>query len=418
MKDKIKYTDEPLGKLSVIEDFLPLMDEVINDPEAQREMQRKKEEWEKQRLDIKSRPRSGPMAPTDRELLNLLSKGFDLFGETPFGNDYDHLLDRLSFTDRTLESEDAGELKTAWTRFLNEVDIAFGWPLCEGMAGWYEERGKDAHAIAMYEHLYTLVRQGGLNDGDFDQRSDSSERSFLEIWLVNLVSLYYYRLKQPERARHLCELIDDYSDDGYVSPVGSAEAISWKDELSRAAINPRFQADLDAAQNRLRHEYGSLLDDLHNKTKEFVVGAELWSNNHWINIDPGIAPLRWAQAIESEFDYKVFKPNPRQIRELLGDDKLRECTLGQIIKVLEKEGSNVDPSYRLAAMRNSEFLTSQDTLDKLDVVRVDRNRVAHGSKKKTYTLEDGHDFLRKIRETNWVFGFLDALQPRNSSTRN
>ena len=221
-----------------------LVEEVMNDPESQRERQREKEEWERQRLDIESRPDM----PTDGRLLSLINKGFALFCETPFGNDYDHLIERLSFTSRELESEDAGELKTAWTRFLNEVDMEFGWPLCEGMAGWYEEREMYAHAIAVYEHLYTFVRRRELEHGDFDQRSDSSERSALETWLASLVSLYYFRLKRPERARHFCELIDDFSDDGYVSPVGSAEAISWKDELSRAAINPRFQADLERAR--------------------------------------------------------------------------------------------------------------------------------------------------------------------------
>ena len=390
--------------------------EVMNDPEIQRE----KEEWKTQRLDIISRPQSGPMAPTDGELLNLMSKGFeDLFGEIPFGNDYDHLIERLSFTHWKLESDDAGKLKTAWTRFLNEVDIAFDeLPLSEGVAGWYGEREMHAHAIAVYEHLYTLVRRGELRRDHFDQRLDSNERSLLEIWLVGLVSLYYYRLKQPERARHFCELIEDYYNDGYVSRVGSTKAISWKNELSRAAMNPRFQADLDLARDRLKHEFDRF-DDLHNMTKEFVVGAELWSNNHWININPWIIPLRWAQAIESEFHHKVFMPNRHQIKDLLVDDKLRECTLGQIMKVLKKEVSDVGLlSEILATMRNSEFLASQDTLDKLDVVRIDRNRVAHGSKKKTYTLENGHDFLREIRETNWAFDFLDALQPKNRSVCN
>ena len=393
------------------------MEEVMNDPESQREMQRKIEEWETQRLDIISRPQSGPEALTDGEILNLIGKGFDLFCEVPFGNHYDHLIERLAFTHKKLETDDAGKLKTAWTSFLNEVDVAFGWPLSEGMAGWYEEREMYAHATAVYEHLYTLVRRGELGHGDFDQRSDSNESSFLETWLIHLVKLYS-RQKQSERARHFCELIDDYSDDGYVSPVGSAEAISWKDELSRAAMNPRFQADLDLARDTLKHEFDRF-DDLHNMTKEFVVGAELWSNNPWININPWIIPLRWAQAIESEFHHKVFMPNRHQIKDLLGDDKLRECTLGQIMKVLKKEVSDVGLlSEILAAMCNSEFLASQDTLDKLDIVRIARNRVAHGSKKKTYALEDGHDFLRKIRETNWAFRFLDALQPKSSSAHN
>ncbi|MDE0406126.1 MAG: hypothetical protein OXI53_12540 [Nitrospira sp.] len=394
----------------------------INDPERQREKRRKKDEWEDQRLDIESRPQSGPDAPTDEELLSLIGKGFDLFCEIPFGNDYDHLIKRLSFTHSTLEADDAGKLKTAWTMFLKEADIAFDeLTLSEGVAGWYEECEMYAHAIAVYEHLYTLVRRGELGRDHFDQRLDSSERSLLEIWLGSLVSLYYYRLQQPGRARYFCELIDDYSDDGYVSPVGSAETISLRDELSRAAINPRFQADLDAVQNRLRHEYGALFDGLHNKTKEFVVGAELWSNNHWISINPCTAPLRWALSIESEFHYKVFRFNRPQINEFFGDDAPRPnqvCGLGQIIKVLAKAKTNVGLSCILAAVRNNEFLASQDTLAKLEVVRNDRNRVAHASEKKAYTLTESRDFVEKIRETNWVFRFLDALQPRNHSASN
>ena len=397
------------------EDMEELMEKVMNDPERQRE----KEEWERQRLDIESRSQSGPDVPTDEELLGLISKGFE--NEGHFLHAFDSLVERLSFTHEKLETDDVGKLKTAWTRFLNEIDIAFDWPLCEGMAGWYEECEMYAHAIAVYEHLYTLVRRGELGRDHFDQRLDSSERSLLEIWLGSLVSLYYYRLQQPGRARYFCELIDDYSDDGYVSPVGSAETISLRDELSRAAINPRFQTDLDAAQNRLRHEYGALFDGLHNKTKEFVVRAELWSNNHWISINPCTAPLRWALSIESEFHYKVFLSNRPQINEFFDGDAPRPnhvCGLGQIIKVLEKAKTNVGLCCILAAVRNNEFLASQDTLAKLEVVRNDRNRVAHASEKKAYTLTESRDFVEKIRETNWVFRFLDALQPRNHSASN
>ena len=396
----------------------------MNDPARKREERRKKEEWGRQRLDIESRPQSGQVAPTDRELLNLIGKGFEFFCEVPFGNDYDHLIERLSFTHRELEADDAGKLKTAWTKFLNEADTEFDeLTLSEGVAGWYEEREMHAHAIAVYEHLYTLVRRGKLGRDHFDQRLDSSERSMLEVWLGSLVSLYYYRLKQPERARHLCELIDDYSDDGYVSPVGSAEAISWKDELSRAAINPQFQAELDLARNRLKHEFDRF-DDLHNRTKEFVVGAEVWSNDHWMKISPWIAPLRWAQAIESEFHHKVYMHNRPLVEGLLkcrGKDAPREgqgCTLGQIIEVMKVKDNDLYTKYILATVRDSKFLLSPDICNILKKISDHRNRVAHGSEKKAYAVAECRDFVGKIRKTKWVFEFLDALQPNNSSAPN
>jgi len=66
----------------------------------------------------------------------------------------------------------------------------------------------------------------------------------------------------------------------------------------------------------------------------------------------------------------------------------------------------------------SKFLLSPDTCNVLKEVSDHRNRVAHGSEKRPYTLKESRDFLRKIRETNWAFKFLDALQPKNRSTRN
>ena len=403
------------------------LEKFINDPERQLEERRKKDEWEGQCRNIESRPQFGPEAPTDRELLNLIGKGFDLICEIPFGDDYDHLIERLSFTRSPLEPDDAGKLKTAWTMFLKKADTAFDeLTLSEGVAGWYEEHEMYVHATTVYEYLYTLVRRGELGSNHFDQRLDSSERSLLEIWLGSLVSLYYYRLKQPERARHFCELIDDYSDDGYVSPVGSAEAISLRDELSRAAINPQFQKDLDLARDGLKHEFDRF-DDLHEKTKEFVVSAELWGNKHWhwIKINPWIAPLRWAQAIESEFHHKVFKLRRNLLKnneENLGVKLPRdnqECGLGQIIKIIENAGSN-NPGLKclFAEIRNSRLLVSQDTLVRLKKVREVRDRIVHPSEKSAYTSEKCRDFLREIRETNWVFEFLDALQPKNRSARN
>ena len=147
--------------------------------------------------------------------------------------------------------------------------------------------------------------------------------------------------------------------------MGSAEAISWRDELSCAAINPRFQTDLDLARDRLKHEFDRF-DDLHNMTKEFVVGAELWSNNHWISISPWIAPLRWAQAIESEFHNKVYMCNRTLVEGLLkhrGKDAPREgqgCTLGQIIEVMKAKSNDSYTNYLLATLRDNKFLLSPD----------------------------------------------------------
>ncbi len=94
------------------------------------------------------------------------------------------------------------------------------------------------------------------------------------------------------------------------------------------------------------------------------------------------------------------------------------CTLGHIIEVMKAKSNDSYRNDLLATLRDNEFLLSPDICNILKEVSNHRNRVAHGSEKKSYTLKESHNFLRKIRETNWVFRFLDALQPKPPSTRN
>jgi hypothetical protein len=253
-----------------------------------REIQNDSERWhaeeEKQQcLDqvkgILLRPRSGPNAPTDEELLRLI---FDLFGiylEIPFSRDYDPLIERLSFTASKLESVDAVELKRAWTRFVSQTEID-EWPLNMCMAQWYAEHGMVSHAISVHEHLYSLILRGEFHQDCPDE---------FETWLIDLLDLCRRR-KLPGRAKHLCEVIEDYYNNGYVSLDGYAETLSVLPELIHAGIKQQIHSDRCATRNRLEHEYGPVLDRLHGPTRKLVVEAELWSSNHWINIDPSAAP--------------------------------------------------------------------------------------------------------------------------------
>ena len=143
--------------------------------------------------------------------------------------------------------------------------------------------------------------------------------------------------------------------------------------------------------------------------------AELWSSDHWRNIEPSAAPLRWALAIESEFHDKVFKPHRKHIQSALGAHAPRSgraCGIGQIAEVSEKAGSNnIGLKIMFAKIRGGDSLASSDTLAKLRIVCDHRNKIAHIREKegRAYTVEQCHDFLREIRNMGWVFEFLEAL---------
>ena len=387
--------------------------QIFDDPEEHRRATERKQRCLDQVRGILGRPQAGPNAPTDEELLTLISDLFHkVYEKTPFSSDYDPLIERLSFTKRNLGALDACELKRAWTIFLDQTGIEFGWPLNVGMAEWYVERRKVDHAITVFEHLYSNVRRGVLHHGEYEDQ--------LESWLMDLLVLCQQR-NLPRRASHVCEVMEDFYNDGYVSIKAYTESLSISPQLIHAGIRNQINSDRRTTQNRLENECGPLLDNLHPLTKKLLVEAELWSSDHWRNIEPWAAPLRWALAIESEFHERVFNPNRERIESALGDHAPRRdqvCGLGQIIEVIKKAASNnIGLRIILGKMRDSDIFASQETLRKLRVVRKHRNQVSHVRGDGVYSVGNCCDFLREIREEGWVFKFLEALQPRDPSGR-
>lgn len=138
------------------------------------------------------------------------------------------MIERLSFTRDRLKAN----LKTAWTSFLERSDIYFPWPLNLNMAMWYDDRGMVSHAIAVYEHLYSCIRRGELH-----QECESA----FESWLVNLLYLCRQR-NLPQRARHLCEVIEGRGDGGGPARPGARRALMSVKEGGAMSLPDR---DLD-----------------------------------------------------------------------------------------------------------------------------------------------------------------------------
>lgn len=392
---------------------------LFSNPEKERA---EEEKYLTQVSEILSRPQSGPDAPTDKELLTRIEDMACFYSEFQLGEGYDDLIKRLSFTAMPLKSVDAGELKTAWKRFLGENKFYFIWPLNEGMAEWYVERKMVSHAIAVYEYMYSFFLSGELHnevDGD-----EECTKEMIERCLTDLRHLCDQR-NLPHRARHICEVIEDYYNIGYVSIEAYTNTLPSLHELNHASIGQQIESDRHETKNRLKkHEHRLLFSRLHPRTKYLVEEAELWSGDHWKNVAPFAAPLLWAQVIESEFHQKVFRLQKEGFQEILGKKAPNQqyghtCRLGPIIEIFKKAGdNNIGLKMVLDAMYNGNFLVAPETISKLRTILDHRNQVAHVREQgeKVYTIEQCSDFLKEIRETGWVFKFLEALQRRDSLT--
>jgi hypothetical protein len=117
----------------------------------------------------------------------------------------------------------------------------------------------------------------------------------------------------------------------------------------------------------------------------------------------------------------VFKPHRKDIQNALGDHAPRydrPCGIGQITEVSKKANlNNIGLKVMFEKFRGGDSLVSSDTLAKLRIVGKGRNEIAHIREREgmAYTVKQCHTFLREIRETGWMFEFLEAMQPRDSS---
>ncbi len=381
-------------------------------------------EWEQRRVEARrrcleqvqlvcSRLQVAPNSVTDRELLDCIDYLFhEVYSTTPFEEDYDQLIDALSFTKRPLEEVQSGELRRAWTNFLEDNGLSLGWPLHEGFVQWYGSAEMPLHEIAVLEHLLTMHRQGELAPGESD----------LEGWLLSLFQLCDRQNLAP-RARHVAELIGDYHEDGFVSLSGYAEVLAHQGTLCYREFGQAIEADRGEVERRLRSDYGPLFQNLHETTRSLVIDAELWSKANLRDIEPAAGPLRWAKAVEAEFNAKVFQPNRDKLELALQEGRPAQrsqrapsCGIGEIgflIRISGRDG-RTGATIRTAFERlvgGHELQTCRDLAIPW-ILLEHRNQIAHAQDRGSYTPTLCTEFLRSVRESGWVFRFLEAIQPR------
>lgn len=271
------------------------------------------------------------------------------------------------------------------------------------MAEWYVDHEMVGHAIAVYEHLYSEIR-GRLRD-------ECSED--IGPWLMGL--LYLCRDKGLySRARHLCEAIEDYHNDRVVSDDSFIEIALFRTDLKYRELRGTFQEDRRLARERLAMEHRELLEGLHPTTKTLVLDAELWSDDHWRSLEPGLAPLYWSKAVESEFHRKVYQPKRCQLESMLGARAPRHgqtCGLGHMIELIGSASSNPGVGFLLAQLRDPELVRSATSV--LRTIKRHRDDVAHVRAEKVYSVAQCEEFLRVVRGYSWVFKFLESIQPRS-----
>jgi len=362
---------------------------------------------------VRSRLLVSPNSVTDKEIFGCVDCLFhDVYSTTPFEEDYDQLIEALSFTRRPLEEVQSGELRRAWTNFLEDNGTCLGWPLHEGFVQWYGNAEMPLHEIAVLEHLLTMHRQGELAPGESD----------LEGWLLSLFRLCVRQNLAP-RARHVAELIGDYHDDGFVSLSAYAEILAHQGTLRDRELGQVIEDSRIEAGNRLRSGCGALFQSLQETTKSLLIDAELWSNANLRDIESAAGPRRWVLAVEAEFNAKVFQPNRDNLepalREGSPDRQMRKnqsCSIGQIDRLikLSRQGNLLGATVRAVFDRllgGHELQAGRD----LDIPRIlldHRNQIAHVTERGPYTPALCTEFLRDVRESGWLFRFLKAIQLR------
>lgn len=351
--------------------------------------------------------------PTDREVLDRIKGLFSEKLETPFDEEYDSLVESLSFTAAPLADVETGELKRVWGSFLNhafECGTRWEWPCNIGIAEWYAAHGRPLHSVAVYEHLLREVHQRGLTE------AEGEYCGALQEWLQRLFQLCQHQ-GLTERALHIAELIGDFHGEGVIGPAEYAEVLANIPALRRREAREAIEKERAEADRRYREDFGDLITELYDDTKRCLVQAEIMSAVSIRHIDPSAAPLCWSLAIESEFHNKVYEARKHRLDGILGETRRpkgrRTCGIGQML-VLVKETCS-DSIKRPLVEREipawRKLLAVPDIVESLNVIKEHRDQIAHVTERGMYTQARCSEFVRRIRESGWIIKFMQAIQP-------
>ncbi len=362
--------------------------------------------------ELKNQFLTNPKAIGDAELLQIITDSLALLNAPDFHQerDLDPFVEALSFSKRDLGGLDGEALKTAWSAFLEATsyDAYVEEARYDLIALWYFCREMWSHAVAVYEHVYRLIR-----DVSLPNLQEWHAQWVLQLWRSCIKRGLY------KRAFELTGRLREYQGDGDISPEDYLEILQKENELRYRDQRDLFDRERAFAKKRLSIEHGPLLDCLDRTTREYVVEAELWSHPELRTLEPTAAPRRWALAVECEFHRKVFEPDRSILEKYLQGNKsespLRRgqtCSVGQIAGILRGARLNKLVGAVFMKLRGSRDFTANDRLDIDRVIVEHRKQIAHVTEHGIYTPEECEKFVRLVRDSGWVFRFLAALQPR------
>ncbi len=344
---------------------------------------------------------------TDMELMEIIWTALSRSEMPDFKQDeeLDPFLRCLSFSRTSLNQLDDDSLGRAWTNFRPRLpEVLRTDDRDDLIALWYYSQKMWTHAISVYEHLYAEIR-GTERVNELDWHG----------WWVFQLWRACLKGGRRRRAQQLCNRIMEYLDDGLLSGDYRLEFLLSEIDLRHDTLSEQIAQERCEAEARLLSKYPALLSEVHKHSKSLFIEAELWAVPWLRELEPTAAPRRWALAIEKEFHCKVIEPNWRALEGILKDVVKKDQSLspGQISYLIKNSGSNLGIKAVFAALRGGAVLSPRSgTIEKLNLVAEHRKHMGHAHKGGLYDKNMCEQFLVAICDSEWVFQFLEAIQPR------
>lgn len=376
---------------------------------------------------------------TDVELLVDLQRQFEESGNIPFSIEEGALIEKLSFTARSLTIE---TFRDARTRFLAEIGLdTLGWPVHFGIARWYEDHEMLLHAAAVFEHLHRDVRRG------YDRIEEVA--GYQADYLPEMLKLYaemsdrervgqlFGRLEELYEDGHIA--VSEYSD-GLLAAIGTVEESSSTAEhslldsakrticdlLERLDSERRekeaLKAEVDAgvrfkdvcakAEKDLKARYAAPFPTFFSPTQQFLIEAASWNTKPFRNINPCWSPILYQKAIEYEFNERVWRPVRKSGVALPREFDHDRLTINQINRLLRSANLLMKGLVRSISER---FKISMVLAPPLAVALhnlIDHcTRARHGDSK-PYTSDDLDLCLKGIAEGEAIVQIITQFCPR------
>ncbi len=376
---------------------------------------------------------------TDVELLVDLQRQFEESGNIPFSIEEGALIEKLSFTARSLTIEN---FRDGWTGFLAEIGLdTLGWPVHFGIALWYEDHEMLLHAAAVFEHLHRDVRRG------YDRIEEVA--GYQADYLPEMLKLYaemsdrervgqlFGRLEELYEDGHIA--VSEYSD-GLLAAIGTAEESRSTAEYSllhsatRTIYDLRERLDAERREKdalkaevdvgvRLKDVCAKAAKDLSarhaisfpmfcSQTQQFLIEAASWSTTPFRNINPCWPPILYQKAIEYEFNESVWAPFRKigvALPSAFNHDRL---TINQINKLLRSADPMVKGLVRSISERLKISMSIPPLLaDALHNLKGHCTRARHGDRK-PYTIDDLASCLKVIAEGEAIAHIITLFHPR------